>query len=145
MRKLSWNMKLDVSLKFIHRKRVQRFRATFSFGSLLGQFSFCMQKQWFGCIRSWQWCSSALGHSAWNERPESFIWTSCSKPLYTSDDCSQYVTTLVRTVFFNDSTWDLHGFLVQVGFVNSLAFAKSGKFLVAGIGQVQVYIYIYCL
>lgn len=33
--------------------------------------------------------------------------------------------------------------LMQVGFVNSLAFAKSGRFLVAGVGQVRVFPYLY--
>lgn len=30
--------------------------------------------------------------------------------------------------------------MIQVGFVNSLAFAKSGQFLVAGVGQVIYFI-----
>lgn len=32
---------------------------------------------------------------------------------------------------------------MQVGFVNSLAFAKSGRFLVAGVGQVRFSPFIY--
>lgn len=31
-------------------------------------------------------------------------------------------------------------FVTQVGFVNSLAFAKSGQFLIAGVGQVSLFI-----
>lgn len=31
-------------------------------------------------------------------------------------------------------------FVTQVGFVNSLAFAKSGLFLIAGVGQVSLFI-----
>lgn len=32
-------------------------------------------------------------------------------------------------------------FVTQVGFVNSLAFAKSGQFLIAGVGQVSLFIF----